>query len=149
MKETSVTRWGRALFAVTVASCSTTTIGGLRHLPSPEQLPSSVAPAERQAYSRARPVFERYCAGCHTPGGGNSEAVEHFNIGTYPFTGHHSHEVAETVRRALGATGKPATMPADRPGIVKGEELTRVLQWADAFDGAHPESAAEHHEHHH
>ena len=149
MNKTSVTRWCLVLIAIAIASCSTTTTSGPRHLPSPEQLPTGVAAAERQAYAQARPVFERYCAGCHTPGAGNSEAVEHFNMGSYPFSGHHSHEAAETVRSVLGARGKPATMPADRPGIVKGEELTRVLQWADAFDAAHPGSAAEHHEHHH
>jgi len=41
----------------------------------------------------------------------------------------------------VGGNAKP-TMPSDDPGAVAGDELAKVLAWADAFDGAHPRKSA-------
>lgn len=95
-----------------------------------------VSAEEQQAYERARPVFERYCASCHRSERGSAAALVHFSIDGYPFGGHHADEIAGTVRKVLGVTGEKATMPQGRPGIVKGEELQRVIDWADAVDRA-------------
>ena len=101
--------------------------------------------SEQEAYERAKPVFQRYCAGCHTSSSGKAEALRHFSMDSYPFGGHHADQVATTIRDVLGVTGKAATMPLDRPGAVRGEELRVILDWADAFDRAHPPS--DHHGH--
>jgi hypothetical protein len=94
---------------------------------------------ELAAYEQARPVFVAYCAGCHTSKGATAkpEALEHFSMDSYPFGGHHASEITGAVREVLGATGSKPTMPADRPGAVKGEDLQRILSWADAADRAH------------
>jgi mono/diheme cytochrome c family protein len=110
---------------------------------------SSVAPpaGEQEAYERARPVFERYCASCHTSGAGKPAAVAHFAMDRYPFGGHHAGEITSTIREVLGASGQPASMPQDRPGAVQGDELRAILDWADAFDRAR--AAGHDNEHHH
>ena len=59
---------------------------------------------------------------------------------TYPFGGHHAGDMADTIRKVLGATGQRATMPADRPGVVRGAELATILKWADAFEGSRASS---------
>jgi hypothetical protein len=41
----------------------------------------------------------------------------------------------------VGGKAKP-TMPSDDAGAVAGDELAKVLAWADAFDGAHPRKSA-------
>ena len=47
-------------------------------------------------------------------------------------------EVAAVVRKVLGADGKSkATMPSDDPGAVAGDDLAKILVWADAFDRTH------------
>jgi mono/diheme cytochrome c family protein len=103
--------------------------------------PAAAAPAaELAAYEKARPVFEKYCAGCHSSAGtleGKPKALPHFNIDGYPFTGHHAGSIGAEVREVLGATGEAATMPADRPGAVQGAELDAILEWTRAFDEAH------------
>ncbi|MCC6968679.1 MAG: hypothetical protein IT434_00515 [Phycisphaerales bacterium] len=104
-------------------------------------------PTEQEAYERARPVFERYCASCHTRGAGKRAALRHFTMDRYPFGGHHADQISSTIREVLGADGQPATMPKDRPGAVQGDELRIVLDWAEAFDRAH--AAADHSEHRH
>lgn len=91
---------------------------------------------EQQAYERARPVFERYCASCHTSERGSAAALVHFSMDGYPFGGHHADEIAGTIRHVLGVNGVKATMPQGRPGVVKGEELQRVIDWADTVDRA-------------
>jgi hypothetical protein len=70
------------------------------------------------------------------------------NIDSYPFGGHHASVVAGAVRDVLGAAGKRPTMPKDSPGAVRGADLQAILDWADAFDRAHPPAAHEH-EHKH
>lgn len=120
-----------------------------------ESSPEALLAAERQAYERAKPVFEKYCAKCHA-GSKNSplkrRALPHFNMNTYPFGGHHASEIAHEIREVLGATGKEPTMPQNNPGAVKGEELERILAWADAFErakeaGLHDQGKANEHDH--
>lgn len=106
-------------------------------------------PTEDQAYERARPVFEKYCAKCHTSAGGNPAALLHFSMDRYPFAGHHKAQIGSAIRRVLGASGQPATMPQDRPGAVQGDELRAMLAWADAFDRAHAASGPAEHDHQH
>ncbi len=105
----------------------------------PPPLTGAVTPAETAAYERARPVFERQCVKCHTAAGSAADptAIEHLDLATYPFGGHHAGEAGAAVREALGATGQPPTMPDDHPGAVQGDDLKLVLAWADAFDAAH------------
>lgn len=115
---------------------------------APHEHPSvGSPPSEQEAYQRARPVFERYCASCHTSSGGKRAALRHFTMDGYPFGGHHAAQISATIREVLGASGQPATMPKDRPGAVQSEELRAILDWADAFDRAH--AAGNHDEHHH
>jgi mono/diheme cytochrome c family protein len=114
----------------------------------PHEQPSVTSPpSEQEAYERARPVFERHCASCHTSSAGKQAALRHFAMDRYPFGGHHAGQISGTIREVLGASGKPATMPKDRPGAVQAEELRAILDWADAFDRAH--AAGNHHEHRH
>lgn len=107
--------------------------------PAPALSPTeALLTTEREAYDRARPVFDKYCTKCHTKGGDKAKpkTLHHFDMTTYPFGGHHAAEVATSVRKVLGVGGKK-TMPKDDPGVVEGEELALILAWADAFDRAH------------
>src|SRR5690348_4015648 len=101
--------------------------------------------AEQTAYQAAKPVFEKYCVGCHSTSGAHAspKAMEHLDMSAYPFGGHHAKTAGAEVREALGASGKPATMPDNDPGAVKGDDLALVLAWADAFDKAHPGAATQ------
>jgi cytochrome c len=103
------------------------------HEPSPDEL---------SALEAAKPVFEQYCARCHARGAGQGKrkALAHFDMTRYPFRGHHAHEAGTAVREVLGAAGDKATMPSDRPGAVKGQDLEKMLAWAAAFDRARGES---------
>lgn len=122
--------------------------------------PADLAAAERAAYDRARPVFEQYCAKCHTTAGRNAKraSLSHFNMDSYPLGGHHAAEIGNTIREVLGATGEPPTMPRDNKGAVRGDDLALILAWAEAFDRAHPSQDHERqergghgggHDHHH
>ena len=112
-----------------------------------DHVPAASEPSEHEAYERARPVFERYCASCHTSSAGKRAALRHFTMDGYPFGGHHAAQISSTIREVLGASGQPATMPKDRPGVIQAKELRAILDWADAFDRAH--AAGNHEEHHH
>ena len=112
-----------------------------------EHGPAASEPSEQEAYERARPVFERYCASCHTSSAGKRAALRPFTMDGYPFGGHHAAQISSTIREVLGASGQPATMPKDRPGVIQAKELRAILDWADAFDRAH--AAGNHEEHHH
>lgn len=103
---------------------------------------------ETAAYDKAKPVFEKYCAKCHSQNGAEQRAStrEHFDMTTYPFGGHHAMNVHEEIRIVLGLTGKKPTMPADKKGAVTGEELELIKSWADAFEASH-QGAAHGHEH--
>ncbi len=116
---------------------------------SHEHAPVAAAPSEQEAYERARPVFERYCASCHTSRAGKRAALRHFTMDRYPFGGHHADQITSAIREVLGANGQPATMPKGRPGAVQAEELRAILDWADAFDRTHAavNPSDHHHEH--
>jgi cytochrome c5 len=111
----------------------------------PAAVKAELVASEQAAYEQARPVFEKYCARCHTQGGKKAKAktLGHFDMTSYPFAGHHADEVGVVIRDVLGVTGKKPTMPMDRAGVVQGDELALVVAWADAFDKAHAGGAHE------
>jgi mono/diheme cytochrome c family protein len=103
---------------------------------------------ETAAWDQAKPVFEKYCAHCHTTAGKKKSAkkLDHFNMDSYPLTGHHAATIGFTIRDVLGISGKKPTMPSDKPGSVKGDELALVNAWTDAWEaaekaGKHPHAA--------
>ena len=118
---------------------------------TPTRATPAVAPVEeeRTAYDAARPVFDTYCANCHTSRGSKSSksAIGHFSMDAYPFGGHHADDVSAAIRKVLGVSGAPATMPRDRPGSVTGEELQLILAWAEARDRASTRPASGGHDH--
>ena len=103
--------------------------------------------AERAAYEKAKPVFAKWCAKCHTKGGKMAAAkkLDHFDMTTYPFLGHHAMEIGKQVRKSLGIDGGKPSMPFDKKGAVTGNELALIAAWADAFDAAHDGGAHEGH----
>ena len=117
--------------------------------PAPEPVDSKtqLAAAETAAYEKAKPVFDKWCASCHSKDGKKwtEKKLEHFDMTTYPFGGHHAAEIGGEVKEALGLTGKKPTMPKDKKGAVQGEELALIKAWADAFDAAHPGGHGGHH----
>lgn len=114
------------------------------------QIKADLLAAETAAFDKAKPVFEKYCAKCHSRNGAKQSASkrEHFDMTTYPFGGHHAMDVHNEVRVVLGLTGKMPTMPADKKGAVKGEELELIKAWADAFEASHEGGAHEGHNQH-
>ena len=116
---------------------------------------TAIAAAEQAAYEAARPVFEKYCSNCHSSAGKKSSAkkLDHFNMDTYPFGGHHATVIGETIREVLGVTGEEPSMPKDQPGAVKGSDLDLIVAWSKAFDASHKAGLHHHdaddHEHHH
>lgn len=110
--------------------------------------------AETAAWEKAKPVFTTYCSACHTKEGKKAAKtkLDHFDMGTYPPGGHHTATIGFTIREVLGISGKKPTMPFDKPGSVKGDDLATIKAWTDAWEaaetaGAHAE--APHDEHHH
>ena len=103
--------------------------------------------AENAAFEKAKPVFEKHCARCHSKDGKSTSIKKrgHFDMTTYPFAGHHAMEISKEIRETLGLTGKKPTMPADKKGAVQGEELELIKAWADAFDAAHAAGAHDGH----
>jgi hypothetical protein len=109
--------------------------------------------AEAAAWDTAKPVLEKACASCHTAAGKKSakKKLDHFNMDTYPLGGHHTATIGFTIREVLGIGGKKPTMPYDKPGSVKGDDLAKIEAWTDAWEaaekgGAHP--AVAHHDDH-
>ena len=96
--------------------------------------------AETAAFEKAKPVFEKHCASCHTKSGKNWSAkkLKEFDMTSYPFGGEHAKEIGKEIREVLAIGGGKATMPKGKPGAVKGDELALIAAWADAFDAAHP-----------
>jgi hypothetical protein len=101
--------------------------------------------AETATYEKAKPTFEKYCSACHTKAGKKSakKKLDHFDMDTYPFGGEHTAFIGNHIRDVLGLSDKKATMPYDKPGSVKGDDLAIIKAWADAWDaaekaGAHP-----------
>lgn len=115
--------------------------------PDPAKIKADLLAVETAAYDKAKPVFAKYCASCHQQGQkkAKKESLEHFDITTYPFGGHHAMELGEAVRDVLAITGGKPTMPKGKPGSVKGEELALIASWADAFDASHAGGAHEGH----
>jgi len=105
--------------------------------PKPDPKVELVA-AETSAWTTAKPVFEKYCATCHTKDGKKAakKKLDHFDMGTYPPGGHHTATIGFTIRDVLGISGKKATMPFDKPGSVKGDELAAIKAWTDAWEAA-------------
>lgn len=118
------------------------------NMPAGEEAVRDPLSDERAAYEKARPVLEQYCARCHTSPSKNHVALRHFNMDSYPLQGHHAHEIGQLMRRVLGASGKPATMPIGQPGVIKGEQLKLILDWADLFDSNHQGGAHKDHKNH-
>jgi cytochrome c553 len=113
--------------------------------PDLAQVKADLLAAEMAAYERAKPVFGTYCASCHQKGGKSATAKKmgHFDMTTYPFGGHHAGEMGETMRKVLGIDGSKPTMPRNKPGSIKGDELALIAAWADAFDASHAAGAHE------
>lgn len=118
--------------------------------PDPAKIKADLLAAEAATYEKAKPVFEKYCAKCHSKDGRKQSASkrEHFDMTTYPFGGHHAMDVHNEVRVVLGLTGKKPTMPADNKGAVKGDELELIKAWTDAFEASHKGGAHEGHDQH-
>ena len=109
--------------------------------------------AETGAWDKAKPVFTKYCATCHTKDGKKAakKKLDHFTMDTYPPGGHHTATIGFTIRDVLGISGKKATMPFDKPGSVKGDDLAMIKAWTDAWEaaekgGAHAGAAGDHHD---
>jgi hypothetical protein len=101
--------------------------------------PVDLMAVEMAAYESAKPIFEEQCGGCHTPDESlkkPKKGVSHFSMAGYPFDGHHKTELGQSIRVAIGATDKPATMPQDDPGSIEGADREAILAWSDAFDAA-------------
>ena len=118
--------------------------------PDPAKVKTELLAAEQAAYETAKPVFDKYCAKCHSKDGSKQSISkrEHFDMTTYPFGGHHGMDVHNEIRLVLGVTGKKPTMPADKKGAVKGEELELIKAWANAFEASHKAGAHEGHDQH-
>lgn len=108
--------------------------------------------AETAAWQTAKPVFDKACASCHTTAGAKAskKKLDHFNFDAYPPGGHHSATIGITIRDVLGISGKKPTMPDNKPGSVKGDDLAKIKAWTDAWvaaenAGAHPKVAGHHH----
>jgi mono/diheme cytochrome c family protein len=99
---------------------------------------ATVLANEQAAYAKAKPVFEKYCASCHTKDGKQTSAkkLDHFDMTSYPFGGHHTATLGPTIRKVLGIGGGKATMPKGKPGSVKGDELAAIEAWTKAWDAA-------------
>src|SRR5262245_4863310 len=94
--------------------------------------------AETSAWEAAKPTFTKYCATCHTKDGKKAakKKLDHFAMDTYPPGGHHIATIGFTIRDVLGISGKKPTMPFDKPGSVKGDELASIKAWTDAWEAA-------------
>ncbi len=106
--------------------------------PDPAQVKADLLAAETVAYEAAKPVFQKYCAGCHQKGGksATSKKMGHFDMTAYPFGGHHAGEISATIRKVLAIGGGTPTMPKGKPGSVKGDDLALIAAWADTFDAS-------------
>ena len=121
--------------------------------PDPAQVRAELLAAENAAFEKAKPVFDKFCAKCHSKSGSkqSQKKRDHFDMTTYPFGGHHAETIASEVRKSLAIGGGKPTMPADNKGAVKGDDLAAIAVWADAFEKAHAGGAHEGmgHEHGH
>jgi hypothetical protein len=106
--------------------------------PAPVDPKAELLAAETAAYEKAKPVFAAHCARCHQQGGARAKkkTLAHFDMTSYPFGGDHAAEIGEEIREVLAIGGGKPSMPADKKGAVKGEELALIAAWADAFEAA-------------
>lgn len=112
--------------------------------PDPAQVKADLLAAETAAFEKAKPVFEKWCARCHSATGKNKSAkkLAELDITSYPFKGKHAD--TEEIREVLGLEpGKKPSMPPDKKGAVAGEELEAIKAWTLAFDAAHAGGAHE------
>ena len=117
--------------------------------PDPAKIKADLLAQEQDAYQKAKPVFDQYCAKCHTTTGANpskKKGLKHFDMTSYPFGGEHALTIGPEIREALGLTDEKAIMPKDKPGAVKGDELATIDAWAQAWikadeGGAHGEKS--------
>ncbi len=109
------------------------------------ELRAQLLAAETAAFDKAKPVFDKWCAKCHATGNklATKKKLDHFDMTTYPFAGHHAMEISGSIRKSLAIGGGKPTMPFDKKGAVKGEELALITAWADAFDASHKGGAHE------
>jgi mono/diheme cytochrome c family protein len=103
--------------------------------PDPAKIKADLLADEQAAYEKARPLFDQYCARCHTRSGKNAskKKLGHFDMTSYPFGGHHTATIGTTIREVLGLSGEKPTMPDDKPGRVKGDDLATIDAWAQAW----------------
>ena len=103
----------------------------------PDPKPALLA-AETAAWETAKPVLARACATCHTKAGKKAakKKLDHFDMDTYPLGGHHTGTIGITIREVLGIGGGKPTMPYDKPGSVKGDDLAKIQAWTDAWEAA-------------
>ena len=118
--------------------------------PDPGKAKADLMAAETAAYEQAKPVFAKYCASCHTKDGkkATKKKLDHFTMDTYPFGGMHTNSIGNEVRKVLAIGGGKATMPFDKPGLVKGSDLATIKAWTEAWQasgqaGNHPVEAAD------
>ena len=134
-------RWQVAILAA-VLGVATAMVAGAHgtkpHRTTPSGADREPSSEDAAAFKAAEAVFSQHCYRCHTSAGKKAKrkTLEHLNMDQYPFGGHHADEAGSAIRKTLGASGKKATMPKDKPGIVSGDALAKVLAWADAFDRA-------------
>ena len=107
--------------------------------PDPAQIKAELLAAETAAFEKAKPVFDKHCARCHVKGGklATKKKLEELDMTTYPFVGEHAKELSGEIRKSLAIGGGKATMPFDKKGAVKGDELALIAAWVDAFDASH------------
>lgn len=113
--------------------------------PDPAQVKADLLAAETAAFEKAKPVFDAKCASCHAKGGkmAKAKSLDHFDMTSYPFGGHHAGEITATIRKSLAIAGGKATMPKNKPGSLTADELAAVAAWADVFDASHSGGAHE------
>lgn len=78
---------------------------------------------ENAAFERAKPVFEKYCSGCHTHDGKQATAkkLDHFEMTKYPFGGRHAGTLGPRPRRRrLTSLTSQARSPGSRLRVPRG-----------------------------
>ena len=115
--------------------------------PDPAKIKADLLAAETAAFEKAKPVFDKHCSRCHAKGGklATKKKLDEVDMTAYPFGGKHAAEIGEEIREVLGVGGGKVTMPLDKKGAVKGDELALIVAWSEAFDASHKGGAHEGH----
>lgn len=118
--------------------------------PDPAKIKADLLAVETAAFEKAKPVFEKHCARCHTKGQklATAKKLKEFDMSSYPFGGEHAMDIGAEIRKTLGVGGGKVTMPFDKKGAVKGDELALIVAWSEAFDASHKGGAHEGHTDH-